>query len=321
MLERKGVRRLVHATPIGFLTLAGAGPAVAQNLVPNAGFEEVLACPDFQSQLDHTTHWFDPSEGGTPDYYHACGDPWYAVPQNTVGFQEPVDGVAYAGIFLWIEDVLVDWREYLEVGLTVPLVPGQCYRFRMHANLGDFSGFTTDRLGVHFATDSILSADPFPPGMSPHIALAPGTFLDRTDWITLEGEYEAGGGERFLMIGNYYDNAGTTTQAVPGGPPNTGDFVYCYVDSVSLTPCGAIALDVSEAPPSFIQGAMPFTDVLHLRLPSGLEDFIVRDSTGRVLVSGRAVDVVLDSSQWPSGCYQVELKGSHGAYRTRVLKL
>ncbi len=93
-----------------------ASTAFPQNLVPNGGFEEVLECPDFQSQLDRTAHWFDPSEMGTPDYYHACGDPWYSVPDNTVGFQEPVDGQAYVGMFLWIY-LLEDVRELIEVEL------------------------------------------------------------------------------------------------------------------------------------------------------------------------------------------------------------
>ena len=87
--------------------LAMYGGAHAQQLVPNPGFEELLQCPDFQSQLDRTAHWFDPSAGGTPDYFHACGAPLYSVPDNAAGVQDPVSGQAYAGIFLWIQNVLL----------------------------------------------------------------------------------------------------------------------------------------------------------------------------------------------------------------------
>lgn len=301
--------------------LAMYGGAHAQQLVPNPGFEELLQCPDFQSQLDRTAHWFDPSVGGTPDLFHACGEPLYSVPGNAVGVQDPVNGQAYAGIFLWIQNVLDEWREYLEVPLTAPLNAGTCYHFRMHANLGDFSGFTTDALGVHFAMDSVLTDDPFAPGLEPHISLAPGTFLDRNVWTVVEGEYTAAGGERFLLIGNLNNDAGTTVQPLPPGPPNTGDHIYAFIDSVTVTPCGGIALALPEATASSLRIPSPVPDVLQLPLSAADVRVRVFDSAGRTVHAGAAGEGTVHTAAWRPGVYVVELSGPRGVLlRQRVLK-
>ena len=288
---------------------------LSQNLVPNGGFEEVLECPDLQSQLDRTSHWFDPSEMGTPDYYHACGEPWYSVPDNTVGFQEPVDGQAYVGIFLWIY-LLEDMREMIEVELLSTLQAGQCYRFRMHANLGDFSQKTTDDLGVFFSDSAFVTPTAEPPALQPHIALAPGTLLNKSDWTVLEGEYIASGGERYLMIGNYLLDAQTTLVEDTGG---TGNFVYCHIDSVSLTPCGAIALGVEEEGMSIVAGPMPFQDRLDVRMeraPGGT--YRVTDMQGRLVRIGDAATAHVETSSWPVGPYVIEVRSREGRIWRRV---
>jgi hypothetical protein len=290
----------------------------AQNLVPNPGFEELLQCPDWQSQLDHTAFWSDPSEGGTPDYYHACGTDWYSVPDNTVGYQDPMDGQAYTGIFLWIY-LMEEWREYLQVALLDTLKEGECYHFRMHANLGDFSEKTTDALGVRFTENAYALPDPYPPGDVPHIALQPGTLLNKVDWTVLEGDYLATGNERFLMIGNYKSDAQTTLVVDTGG---TGNFVYCHVDSVSLVPCEPIKAGVEENADVIVDGAMPFSDELRLRIPRDVAStFIVSDANGRMMITGRASDRCIGTSAWPAGMYVIEVRATNGtSIRTKAMK-
>lgn len=60
--------------------LAMYGGAHAQQLVPNPGFEELLQCPDFQSQLDRTAHWFDPSVGALRISFTPAVNPCTACP-------------------------------------------------------------------------------------------------------------------------------------------------------------------------------------------------------------------------------------------------
>jgi OmpA-OmpF porin, OOP family len=290
---------------------------VAQNVVPNPGFEDLLQCPDWQSQLDRTAFWSDPSEQGTPDFYHACGAAWYSVPDNTVGYQDPVDGQAYAGIFLWIY-LMEEWREYLQVELTDTLKPGHCYHFSAHANLGDFSQKTTDALGVRFTENAFALPDPYPPGDVPDIALQPGTFINKADWTLFEGDYVASGTERFLMIGNYKSDAQTTLVLDTGG---TGNFVYCYIDLVSLVPCGTTTNSIEENVVSIIDGPTLFSDQLRIRMPHAGSTFVVSDMNGREMIAGRAGQPYVDTSAWPAGVYIVELRSSNARpIRTKVVK-
>ncbi len=233
LLNTCGTMCLVALVPLVSGTMLG------QNLVSNPGFEEVLQCPDFQSQLDRTAHWTSPSTQGSPDFYHVCAtNPLYATPGNTVGFQEPVDGVAYTGIFLLIaQSVMAEWREYIQAPLLEPLIQDHCYRLRLYANLTEFSLLSTNSLGVRFTVGPYDLADAFVPGDQPHLALPPGTFLDHENWTVLEGEYVAQGGEDHLMIGNYAPDASTATQPVSSSLSNAGPFVYVLIDLVSLEPC------------------------------------------------------------------------------------
>lgn len=290
--------------PLPLMFALVASPvATPQELVPNGGFEEVLQCPSDHSQLDRTAFWFDPSVNGTPDYFNACAtNAWFSTPQNVVGFQAPVDGESYAGIYLYEgSQVLNNWREYVQVGLLEALVAERCYRLILHANLSDNSSRTTDALGARFYSDSVLLPNPYPPGDVPHLSLPPGTFLSSDSWTVLEGEYIAMGGERFLMIGNYRDNANTTVQQLS----TNGSFAYAHIDAVSLTPCASLGFGqgAPRRPIAFIAGG-------HLCISDpglGAMRYRLSDAAGRIVADGviQHEDVVLRSPLM--GIYVLEL--------------
>jgi hypothetical protein len=293
----------------------------SQQLVPNAGFEELITCPDFQSQLDRTTHWTSPSVQGTPDYYHACAsNPLYGVPQNTVGVQLPVEGDAYVGFFLFIaQPVMAEWREYIQVPLIAPLETGRCYRLRLHAALAEFSLLTTWSLGARFRNGAYALPDPFIPGDTAHITLPENAFLDHTEWTVLEGEYIAAGGEDHLMIGNFLDDEGTPTQSVSSTLLNAGPFIYVLVDAVSLVSCSALSTVGPDAMPDGVsitrEGLQVTTSVWkggHVR---------IHDTMGRVCLEQQMVS---DRITWPEelrGAVIVELRAANGAVlRQRLVR-
>jgi hypothetical protein len=186
------------------------------------------------------------------------------------------------GIFLYEgSQVLADWREYLQAELLEELTEDRCYQFSVLANLADNSSRTTNALGVRFYNEAVQLPDPFIPGDEPHLELPPGTFLNTTDWTALQGTYIASGGERFLMIGNYRDNANTTVQQLS----TNGNFAYAFIDAVSLVPCVPTTLPGTTRPELLIRkGALSLVGV-----PADAP-FRVIDALGRTVAEGRMMD-------------------------------
>src|SRR5688572_2216175 len=91
------------------VTFFSCSIAVAQNLVPNPGFEVYNNCPPDRSAIayspDYTSFptavaWVSALSNTTPDYYNTCAtNPLVQLPFNTYnGYQEAHGGNAYAGI-------------------------------------------------------------------------------------------------------------------------------------------------------------------------------------------------------------------------------
>ncbi|HLG36394.1 MAG TPA: T9SS type A sorting domain-containing protein [Bacteroidia bacterium] len=209
----------------------------AQNLVPNGDFEQYSSCPNGPSQLDSALFWFNPG-GGSPDYLNQCsGNPFSDVPNNVWGYQAAYGGNGYCGIYLVVIQMMQsqNYREYVEVPLTSPLISNLCYDFEMYINLGNICSYTTDDIGVYFSDTAINgSTNYYPLPFIPQINNISGNMPDSINWMLVNGSYTASGGESYLIIGNFKNDANTDT-VVSNGLGNT--YSYVYIDDVSLTPC------------------------------------------------------------------------------------
>ncbi len=206
--------------------------AHAQNLVPNPSFENFTTCPNTQDQLNFASPWMKPT-GGSPDYYNACAGsgPFVGVPVNGLGNQTPHSGNAYAGFILRPSN---NYREYIEVPLTSPLVAGVAYDVSFYVSLSDASQWAIDKFGAYLSVGVIgpVSGAPTLP-YTPQVAHPLGNFItDKTNWTLISGSYTAAGGEDHLIIGNFSDNPSTTPVTGLGGfYPGS----YYYIDDVSVT--------------------------------------------------------------------------------------
>ncbi|MGQ0828228.1 MAG: hypothetical protein ACT4ON_07525 [Bacteroidota bacterium] len=85
-----------------------------QNLVPNPSFEIFSSCPS-ANFINYANPWISPT-AASPDYYNVCGASGFGIPSNTLGYQYPKDGVAYAGLYTF-GTVNYNYREYIQVEL------------------------------------------------------------------------------------------------------------------------------------------------------------------------------------------------------------
>lgn len=98
----------------------------AQNLVPNAGFEETDSCTfGIGASAIHDWH----SASITFDHLQNC-QPYGSInglPLNTFTFQQPFEGNSCIGLFTYYQNGMQEQREWAIVPLVVPLVVGQTY--------------------------------------------------------------------------------------------------------------------------------------------------------------------------------------------------
>ncbi len=220
------------------------------NLVPNPSFEEHTVCPTNQNGGTYIIQiklsgWNDSSYFGTPDYYNICSEPdssqpWidfpsYGVPKNSGGHQFPNSGNAYTGISSYYPPQN-NWMEYLVSKLSSPLITRNKYIVSFHCSLADTCRYATSKLGVLISKDLPVYNNSNLREYSPQILnnSEQNPLTDKTGWTLVQDTFEAIGGERYLIIGNFFDAEHSDTISLTGADPNYFWSSYYYIDDVSV---------------------------------------------------------------------------------------
>jgi gliding motility-associated-like protein len=222
------------------LLLIGKQESVGQNLVPNGDFEQYIHCPQNWTQLDSCLLWINPSivsTGGSPDYFNQCDvNNIVGVPYNSGGFQMARSGKAYSGFCIYHNSGLSDFREYIEVPLKSPLEANFCYYISMYVNLCNNCPQSGNDIGAYFSDILITGvSNYFPLPFTPQYNNSTTVLSDTLNWILVEGNILANGGEKFLIIGNFKNDANTNITTV--NPTGSLEGAYLYIDDVSVYKC------------------------------------------------------------------------------------
>jgi OmpA-OmpF porin, OOP family len=215
---------------------------IAQNLVPNGGFENHSACPGDYTQDPaefYVTSWASPSIG-TPDYFNACSNGEADVPHNWAGVSDPYEGVGYAGLYMWFANGK-NYREYLQVQLSESLITDSLYYLEFHYKLSSYSKYSIDRIGLLVSDSAIRLRNDRVFNIEPTFSIIKDTALTMETglWEEAKTLYKARGGEKFLLIGNFFDNQTThhyKIQFRPVPQPMLAHSAYYYIDDVSVVP-------------------------------------------------------------------------------------
>ena len=203
------------------------------NIVPNPGFERFVSPPvgwsykgAFFGQV--VKYWFSATTA-SPDIY----GPGVKVPSDWAdkgfGEQKPHSGNCMAGLTLYgCTNGKPHCREYVEIQLAEPLVPGQRYQVAFWVshlqrslqinNLGAF--FSEKR--IQRQSDEILLYKP--QFFASKKVDAPGG-----KWVKLSGYFEATDESEYLIIGNFSTDENTETAAYRDDCFN---YAYYYIDDV-----------------------------------------------------------------------------------------
>lgn len=206
----------------------------AQNMVPNSSFETHSLCPDTNPYtINYVTQWT--GAGTSVDYYHVCAtNNTFVVPsQWWGGFQVPRTGNAYVGFSVYYFSGPPDRREYLQTTLSDTMRSNSCYLVTFYVNLSNPSIWGVNNLAVNFSgstfSDSLEQLVPMPM----HVYKYGNPIItDTSSWVEIKGIYFATGGEKFMTMGDFKDNANTDTLTVNSTTSSNGG--YYFIDDVSV---------------------------------------------------------------------------------------
>lgn len=220
------------------------------NLIFNPSFEQHYSCPkriEPYGIMDEVVAWWQPT-GGSSDYYNNCGGKQCHVPKNKLGIQMPRSGESMVGIYC----SLTDYREYIQTELKQELIKDETYHLSFWVSLSEYSKEAVATIGGLFSqariedtTRQMLRQNNYKTSSfgvrqnistyyKPQVVNAYNRpLVDVENWMKVEGDFKAQGGEKFLTIGNFYPaeqsnvvQPNNLTLVLPGA--------YYYVDDVEL---------------------------------------------------------------------------------------
>ncbi|MEP7169925.1 MAG: T9SS type A sorting domain-containing protein [Bacteroidota bacterium] len=297
--------------------------AKAQNLINNGDLEQYSPCPGTLGEFT-ATYWVNPNTAST-DYFNACNTTTVGVPSNFIGYQFAHSGMAYCGMDIFTQPPFVtEYREYAEASLTAPLTAGNCYHFEMWINHSNNSQYATDDIGAYFSNTLITgvtnwNALPY----IPQVSNTTGFITDTANWVLVSGNFTAAGGESYVIIGNFKDDANTTFQQIS---TQGNQFTYYLFDDLSLTNCTGIN-QFTVSNPQFEVNPNPVENELFILNYSlaGEEKtkIIITDVSGRIVrvQNLEPIQTKINVTKLISGIYFIEIEGGKNSYRKKFLKL
>ncbi len=193
---------------------------LAQNLVPNGGFEQLHNCPTAIKQLEFSKFWKSPNSGN-PELFHTCG------------FMEdvlPYEGNGMAGAIFF--ESYRNGLEYMQVPLTDTLKANKFYCIQFYVLPSAKSDIFINKIGA-LVTKKQLSSPNWEPFIKYPQVYSQEVISDVHEWTEISGDFKAKGGEAFLSIGNFYESWYLKEEVNPNWEYN---YSYYFIDEVRLWP-------------------------------------------------------------------------------------
>jgi hypothetical protein len=251
---------------------------VSAQIVPNGSFENYVSIPTYYDGIANNlcTDWFRITNNNTTaDYFHSSSPSQciVSVPYNHMGFQNPAEGNAYAGLIAYREQydagkgqwVTGNWSEYLVARLNAPAAGTYLLSFK--ASLAEYASYRSEKglgaivlnssqytqLTQWFVTHptSLVDLTQLNTLSSPYPQVAAVNFVDdATNWTTISGyvNIPTAADIYYVVIGAFnpieqskVEIIGTNcmNEVLPGSDNTTRPLYtesYYYIDDVNMVP-------------------------------------------------------------------------------------
>ena len=193
-------------------------------------------------QIDIAENWWSPT-GLKADLFSTECSAGCSAPNNVYGKEHPMDGNRYAGILIYSYNNK-EPRTYVQTELLSPLEKDVEYCVKFHVSLSDLSKYATNNIGAYFSKDEMSIEEKGDiifdkPKDFENVVTIDGNkvYNGRYNWEPVCGTYKASGKEKYLVIGNFYNNKDTKFEKLKKMPDFKGTQIpsaYYYIDQVEV---------------------------------------------------------------------------------------
>lgn len=270
------------------------------NLVPNTSLDTFTMCPINFSQISYAFPWTD-AGGGSTDYFHTCSSV-APVPFVYLNYaHNSHSGAGMAGI--WMQQA--NYREYVQVRLLDTLEAGISYWVEFYVFLCHGTAYGVNNVGAHLSSSALQQPANGVPitTVTPQILL-PGNpvITDTMQWTRVSACYLATGGELFITIGNFYDDANTDTAATLGNYQGA----YYFIDDVGITEVDTLGYSEFESD-AVVTFPNPANELIQFQFAESNQNrpYVIYNSAGQEVQSGFFSGTILQIStaEFPDGLY------------------
>jgi len=236
--------------------------SVAQNLILNGDFEEYTKCPKstdfpgvkcFVEKSQVLKHVSNPNQG-TFDFIHTCDEEDY--PRYRWGEEPPQSGEGYVGIAVYQDGFFFIEGEFVQLEIKEPMKKGAIFQFEMYLSLGDKSYTAINSLGVCFSDSLVQQLKTKQLLFKPDI-ISYDFYENKVGWKKYTGDYIAKGGEKYIIIGNFFSKNETKANHIKilDKRQVKDNYVYYFIDNISLKQDKYLSNGITLANLNFISGS------------------------------------------------------------------
>ena len=228
---------LVNSSLQAQFTLPTFSSPSEYNFIPDPSFEMYKELPcgwnqgigKFDAWMQH---WSSPTQT-TPDLlsYQVNSNCWSNPNKHSDGKQRTKEGDNMVGIKVYgTGGTETYWHEYVQIEFKEPLKADTLYYISFYANLSNRASKACNNLGALVLNEKIATRDRFPIYMTPTINSDKVIGQSIFGWKQIDGVFKAQGGEKVLILGNFYRDEETKMERLESGK----DGAYYYIDDVLL---------------------------------------------------------------------------------------
>lgn len=237
--------KMKNITAIACALFLTGGLFAQDNLVDNGSFEQSVGRVKRMGSISQCEGWAS-ATGVKADYFLPTKEPGINTPDNLYGFEEPMDGDAYAGIVAFSYGDKIP-RSYITTRLNETLKKGKKYCAQYNVSLAEGSKYAVNQMGMLFSKKQFESDSKANLIENPQVKTDE-IYNAQFGWYSVCGVFIAEGGEKYLTLGNFnssQDIKNEKNKPLKGSKIKAEAIVaaYYYIDDVTVyemdedTPC------------------------------------------------------------------------------------